>query len=153
MADGRDNHAESRAESQLKSRAESWDGDGSASVSRLAWIASGLGLLLFLGSVGVLGYEGVTRGNGAPAISAELEEVVPAGSRWLAHIRVGNDGGTTGAKVQVEGQLMAGAEALETSVAEFDYVPAGSHQRGGLFFDRDPRAHELRLRVLGYVEP
>lgn len=141
MPDAQENYAESR------------DEDGSASVSRLAWITSGLGMLLFLGSVGVLGYEGITRGNGAPAITAVVEEVIPAGPRWLVHIRVGNDGGTTGAKVQVEGQLMAGAETLETSAAEFDYVPAGSHQKGGLFFDRDPRAHELRLRVLGYVEP
>ncbi|WP_188261541.1 hypothetical protein [Azospirillum tabaci] len=141
MADIRENDVASR------------DEDGSASVSRLAWISSGLGLLLFLGSVGVLGYEGITRGNGPPVITAMVEEVVPAGPRWLAHIRVTNDGGKTGAKVQVEGQLMAGDEALETSVAEFDYVPAGSEQKGGLFFDRDPRAHDVRLRVLGYVEP
>lgn len=140
------------AETQ-ESYTASRDEDGSASVSRLAWISSGLGLLLFLGSVGVLGYEGVTRGDSPPAITAVVEEVIPAGPRWLAHIRVGNDGGTTGAKVQVEGTLMAGVETLETSVAEFDYVPAGSHQKGGLFFDRDPRAHELRLRVLGYTEP
>ncbi|MBK3737132.1 hypothetical protein GAY29_29525 [Azospirillum brasilense] len=110
-------------------------------------------MLLSLGSSGVLGYEGATRGGGPPVTPAVVEAVVPAGPRWLAHIQVTNDGGKTGAKVQVEGQLMAGDEALETATAEFDYVPAGSEQKGGLFFDRDPRAHTLRLRVLGYVEP
>lgn len=145
MADIRENDTTSRSASR--------DEDGSASVSRLAWVSSGLGLLLFLGSVGVLGYEGITRGSGPPVIAAVVEGVVPAGPRWLAHILVTNDGGKTGAKVQVEGQLMADGEAVETSVAEFDYVPAGSEQKGGLFFDRDPRAHALRLRVLGYVEP
>lgn len=145
MADIRENDTTSRSASR--------DEDGSASVSRLAWVSSGLGLLLFLGSVGVLGYEGITRGSGPPVIAVVVEGVVPAGPRWLAHILVTNDGGKTGAKVQVEGQLMADGEAVETSVAEFDYVPAGSEQKGGLFFDRDPRAHALRLRVLGYVEP
>ena len=122
-------------------------------VSRLAWVASGVGLLLFLGSVGVLGYEGVTRHGGDPVIAVAVEEVTHDGTRWHARIRADNSGGTTGAKVRIEGRLQSGPTVLETSMAEFDYLPAGSFQRGGLYFDHDPRTYELRLRVLGYAEP
>ena len=55
--------------------------------------------------------------------------------------------------MQVEGLLLDGENVLEEAAAEFDYVPAGSVRQGGLFFSRDPTAHELQLRVRGYVEP
>jgi uncharacterized protein (TIGR02588 family) len=119
----------------------------------VAWIASGVGLLLFLGSVGILGYEGLFNSGGDPAISLSVERLSHDGRRWHAAIRAENSGGTTGARVQVVGELVSGTTVLETARAEFDYLPAGSTQRGGLFFDRDPAAHELRLRVLGYASP
>ena len=34
-----------------------------------------------------------------------------------------------------------------------DYLPPGSEREGGLFFSRDPRRHEVRLRAKGYVDP
>lgn len=128
-------------------------GADSASISWMAWIASGVGLLLFLGSVGVLGYEGLFRNGGNPVIALSLEEVSHDGKRWHASIRAENTGGATGARVRVAGHLMSGSTIVETAEAEFDYLPAGSTQRGGLFFDRDASAHEVRLRVLGYAAP
>lgn len=126
---------------------------GSAAVSWLAWVTSGIGLVLFVGTVGFLGYEGLFRGDGDPEIALSVEAVSRSGERWHARIRADNSGGTTGARVRVAGQLMSGSTVVETAEVEFDYVPAGSTQRGGLFFERDPAAHELRLRVLGYSEP
>lgn len=126
---------------------------GSASVSWLAWLASGIGLLLFLGSVGVLGYEGIFRSGGNPVIVLSVEGVAHDGQRWHARIRAENTGGATGARVRVAGSLMSGATVLETAEAEFDYLPAGSTQHGGLYFERDASAHDLRLRVLGYAIP
>ncbi|HYG84738.1 MAG TPA: hypothetical protein VD978_00600 [Azospirillum sp.] len=128
-------------------------GAGPTQVSWLAWIASGFGLLLFVGTVGVLGYEGLFRNGGNPVIELSVEDVAHDGRRWHVRIRAENTGGTTGARVRVAGQLLSGATVLETAEAEFDFLPAGSTQRGGLFFERDARAHELRLRVLGYAEP
>jgi len=125
----------------------------SASVSWVARIASGIGLLLFLGSVGVLGYEGLFRHGGDPVIALSVEGVTHDGQRWHARIRAENTGGETGAQVRIAGHLMSGPTIVETAEASFDYVPAGSSQEGGLFFDRDPKAHELRLRVLGYAKP
>ena len=123
------------------------------SASWTVWIASGLGLLLFLGSVGILGYEGLFRHGGPPVIVLGVEEVAHDGQRWHARIRAENTGGTAGARVRVAGDLLSGSAVVETAEAEFDYIPAGSTQRGGLYFDRDATAHELRLRVLGYAEP
>jgi uncharacterized protein (TIGR02588 family) len=128
-------------------------GTGPASVSWLAWITSGIGLLLFLGSVGVLGYEGLFRNGGNPVIVLSVEEVTHDGQRWHARLRAENTGGATAARMVVAGELASGPEVVETAEVEFDYVPAGSTRRGGLYFHRDPGAHELRLRVLGYSEP
>lgn len=131
---------------------DSRDGE-SASVSWVARIASGIGLVLFLGSVGILGYEGLFRSGGDPVIALSVESVTHDGQRWLARVRAENTGGETGAQVRIAGQLMDGPAVVERAEAEFTYVPAGSTQEGGLFFERDPRAHDLRLRVLGYAKP
>lgn len=126
---------------------------GSASISWVAWIASGIGLLLFLGSVGVLGYEGLFRSGGDPVVALSVEDIGHDGQRWHARIRAENTGGSTAARVRVVGHLMSGTAVVETAEIEFDYLPAGSTQRGGLFFDRNVPDHELRLRVLGYAAP
>ena len=126
---------------------------GTASVSWPAWIASGFGLLLFLGSVGLLGYEGLFRGDGGPVITLTLEGVSHDGNRWHARVRAENSGGTTGARVRVVGERMSGTSVEETAEIQFDYLPAGSTQRGGLYFEREPEPGALRLRVLGYAEP
>ena len=130
------------------------EGAGTASaVSWTAWFAAAIGLLLFLGSVGVLGYEGLFRSGGDPVIALRVEAVTHDGQRWHARFRAENTGGETAARVRVVGQLMSGTTIVETAEALFDYLPAGSNQRGGLYFDRDASAHELRLRVLGYAVP
>ncbi|CAO3416886.1 hypothetical protein [Azospirillum doebereinerae] len=128
-------------------------GNGSASVSWLAWIASAIGLFLFLGSVGVLGYDGLFRSGGDPVVALAVEGVRHDGHRWHARIRVENTGEGTAARVRVVGELMSGESVLETAEADFDYLPAGSTQRGGLYFERNAEANPVRLRVLGYAVP
>lgn len=46
-----------------------------------------------------------------------------------------------------------GGEVVEEGEATVDYVPSSSERRGGLVFTRDPRRHELTLRVKGWAEP
>jgi len=125
----------------------------STSVSWLAWIASAVGLVLFLGSVGVLGYDGLFRSGGDPVVALAIEGVRHDGNRWHARIRVENTGKGTAARVRVVGELMSGDSVLETAEADFDYLPAGSTQRGGLYFDRNAETNPVRLRVLGYAAP
>lgn len=120
---------------------------------KLAYAGAAIGALLFALCVGLLGYEGLSPTEGKPAIELRVLDVTKTGSSWLARIEARNDGDATGAGVMVEGTLMSGGSELEKAQAEFDYVPSGSSRRGGLFFSRDPAGFELRLRVLGYVEP
>ena len=53
----------------------------------------------------------------------------------------------------VEGELAGPDGPIETSEATMDYLPPGSEREGGLFFSRDPRRYEVRLRAKGYVDP
>lgn len=126
---------------------------GGSTVSWLARIMSLLGLALFLGAVGLLGYEGLSGAGGDPVITARVEDVVPLGGQWHARITAINSGPTTGAQVAVEGKLMRDGQVIERARLIFDYVPARSQEKGGLFFTRDPSLYELQVRVLGYAQP
>lgn len=67
---------------------------------------------------------------------------------------VNRSGGSAAAvEVEVEGALMSGDAAIETSSLIFDYVPGRAERKGGLFFTQDPRRHRFAVRALGYQEP
>lgn len=118
-------------------------------------VAALLGLLLVLGALGLLLYEGLSGDGAPPDIEIRVESIraQPSGSGYLVEIVAANRGGQTGAEVRVSGELLQDGQAVETSTAVFDYIPDRSERRGGLFFRRDPRAYALQLRATGYVEP
>jgi uncharacterized protein (TIGR02588 family) len=76
-----------------------------------------------------------------------------AGDKHLVKFRVLNQGSTTVAALLVEGSLQQGGKVIESSEANFDYVPSGSEREGGLFFANDPRAFQLTLQPKGYSLP
>lgn len=120
----------------------------------LEWAAAGLGLLLLLGLLAIIGLEAVSgETEKPPAIAVTAGRVVATPGGYLVEIEAANESGGTAAAVQVEGALMAGGTAVETSGLTFDYVPGHSRRKGGLFFAEDPRRHQLALRALGYQEP
>jgi uncharacterized protein (TIGR02588 family) len=55
--------------------------------------------------------------------------------------------------VRIRGELRREAHVVEENVAVLSYVPDGGRQEGGLFFERDPRVHDLKLRATGYEKP
>ena len=120
----------------------------------LEWIAAGIGLILTLGIVAVIGREAIGgEASQPPAIEVSARRLVPTPSGYLVEIVAVNRSGATAAAVQIEGELMAGDTAVETSSLTLDYVPGHATRKGGLFFTRDPRRHRLELRALGYQEP
>jgi uncharacterized protein (TIGR02588 family) len=119
----------------------------------LEWIASGIGLILALGTLGVITAEMLSGGRPVPAVIVDMEGVVETPAGFVALIRAHNPAGATAAKVEIEGKLRQGDDVLETSRIEFDYVPARSERRGGLYFKNDPRHYRLEARALGYSEP
>ena len=120
----------------------------------LEWIAGGVGLLLTLGTFGVIGWEAVTtRGEPPPAIETSVEGVTAAAGGYVVEVRLRNRSHATAAAVEIEGEMSAGGGEPTRSTATIDYVPGESERRVGLFFREDPRRHGLEVRVLGYSEP
>ena len=120
----------------------------------LEWVAAGLGLVLTLAIMVVIGREALNREPGQPpAIEAAALKVTAVPSGFVVEIEAVNRSGGNAAIVEIEGALMAGGNPVETSSLTFDYVPGHATRKGGLFFRKDPRAHRLELRALGYQAP
>ena len=120
----------------------------------LEWIVSALGLVLTIGIALVIGREALSgETTQPPAIEVRATRIVPQPSGYLVEIEASNRSGGTAAIVEIEGALMAGESEVETSGLTLDYVPGHATRKGGLYFRRDPRAHRLEVRALGYQEP
>lgn len=128
-------------------------GQGGGRRSRWEWVAAAVSTLLVLGVVGYLLYDAVARPRTPPSIRVAADTVLHSGGLWLVEFRATNAGHETAAGVKIEGELMRGDSAVESSEAVLDYVPGRSVRHGGLFFRRDPRAYRLELRAHGYQEP
>ena len=120
----------------------------------LEWIASGIGLVLTLGLLGLIGREAITgEPEEPPAIEVHARNVRPLPSGFLVEVVAVNRSGGTGAAVTIEGELRSGETSVETSDFTFEYVPGHAERRGGLFFKADPRKHQLEVRAMGYQQP
>ena len=96
------------------------------------------------------------RGLAADQIFMDLEDSVAPIAKEDARKNVVaalNEGGSTAEGVVVEGELRNGTELIEQSRIEIEFLPPHSRKRAGLFFSRDPKQFELRLRPHGYEEP
>lgn len=119
----------------------------------LEWTASGLGLILAVGGIGYILWEGVTSGGQPPAVQVEVQTIVDRQLGYIVEIRATNRSGNTAAGVVIEGEIKRGGQTVETSETTFDYIPGRSERRGGLYFENDPRQMELTVRPKGYTEP
>jgi uncharacterized protein (TIGR02588 family) len=118
------------------------------------WGIAGIGACLVLGVLGYTAYEGATTGSTPPSVVLHIEDVQHQKSGgYLVRVRAVNEGGSTAAELKVEGALRRDGRTVEVSDTTFDYVPANSYRRGGLFFRQDPRSAEIELRAVGYSDP
>jgi uncharacterized protein (TIGR02588 family) len=123
-------------------------------ISLWEWVVALVGLLVVLGAIGFLGYEAIVEETGPPEVTLRVDAVQATRDGYLVQIRAINRGGTTAAKVLVQGVLTDGRGGrVQASEILFDYVPAHSLRAGGLFFTQDPHKFQLQLRAQGYVEP
>lgn len=117
------------------------------------WAVAVAGFLIVIGTVSFFLYQAFT-GSGAPAeIVIETGEIVSNSGGYLVPIEVTNHGEEVAAGLVVEGVLLDGDTAIETSSVTFDYVPVGSMRRGGLIFRKDPHSYELEVQARGYALP
>jgi len=117
------------------------------------WAAAIVGLVLVCGAIAFLLYKGVARDGVPPNISVEPESVVQVTGGYLVTIRAVNRGDFTAAAVTVEGALHGASGVAETSDMTFQFLPPNSQRKGGLFFEKNPRDFELKLRPKGYEVP
>jgi uncharacterized protein (TIGR02588 family) len=117
------------------------------------WIVAGVGLVLVASVIGFLIYEAFTGKRLPPDVKLSVDSVSEIRNGFLVRITAVNEGGTTAEGVIVEAELKSGTEPVERSRTTIDYLPPRSEKRAGLFFTRDPRQLDLRVRSLGYEEP
>jgi len=106
------------------------------------------GAIIFAAIVAVLLNNALTDPGAPPSIIVELDAIEQVAGGYVVEFVARNEGDTTAAMVEISGE--AGGE---THSATLDYLPPRSERRGGLFFESDPRASELKLRAEGYQDP
>lgn len=117
------------------------------------WILAALGVVLVGAAIGSTLFRAVTHEASPPSFEISVDSITPSVNGFVVAFRVKNTGSQTAASLNIEADLMKGAEKVETSAATLAYAPANSERRGGLFFTKDPRAFELQIRALGYERP
>jgi uncharacterized protein (TIGR02588 family) len=122
---------------------------------RIEWIVGSIGFVLVVGVVTflLLQWHRATVSPVPLSFSFRVLSIDRAGDKHLVKFKVLNQGSTTVAALLVEGSLLRDGKAIESSEANFDYVPSRSEREGGLFFVNDPRAFQLALRAKGYSLP
>lgn len=116
-------------------------------------LAATVGIVIVGGCVGFLGWQGLTADDSPPDLRLQIVEIVPQQSGYLVRVQTANAGGTTAARVRVEGRLTDDRNAIERSEAVLDYVPSQSRREAALVFRHDPRGSQVALRVLGFEAP
>lgn len=121
--------------------------------SWLEWGVAAAGALILFGTIGYMTYYGLTQPDGPPKIAFMHGPVEEAPGGYVMQFTARNDGLSTAAALKVTGQLLEGGQVVEESEATLDYVPEQSERKGGLFFEQDPRQHEVMLQSKGYAKP
>jgi uncharacterized protein (TIGR02588 family) len=119
----------------------------------LEWVVGALGAFLLAGTIGFLVWHALGRNDAPPDVRLAVESVVELQNGYLVQFRAMNQGGSAAAQLLIEGDLAGPDGPIETSEATLDYLPPRSDRQGGLFFARDPRGLDLRLRAKGYAKP
>lgn len=123
-------------------------------IPALEWVSAIIGFFIALALLGFLAVQAVREAEPLPpALEAVAVSLHRAGGQYIVGVEVRNASPATGAGVQVQGILKQGGSEVEESATTISYVPGNSHRRAGLIFTRDPRAHQLDLRITGYELP
>ncbi len=120
------------------------------------WIewATGVGsAVLVLLMVGFIFWEAVTDTHQPPDLAVVITSRVPVTGGYRVTFDIVNSSATTAAGVVVRGEILDGAELVETIDVSFDYVPSESKSSGAIIFSRDPANRNLRVRAASYTEP
>lgn len=124
-----------------------------ADIPLLEWVIGALGLVIVSAVVGVLIYEAVGGDKSPPDIKLTVQSIAPLQNGFLVKVRAENIGGEPAARVSITAEVWEQSKVLESSETQFEHLPPHSFREAGVFFQRDPRPNEIRLRALGYEVP
>lgn len=119
----------------------------------LEWVIASVGLAIVIAVVGVLIYEAVAGDRSPPDVKLTVQSVRPVQNGFLVKIRAENIGGEPAARVSIAAEVWAQSKVVESRETQFEHLPPHSSREAGVFFQRDPRPNEIRMRALGYEEP
>jgi uncharacterized protein (TIGR02588 family) len=119
----------------------------------LEWVMAAIGFTLVASTIAFIAHDALTDAGAPPEITVRSDSISPLEHGYLVTLSASNRGDRTAAAVKVEGELRKGAVTVEKREMSFQYVPARSERKGGLFFTHDPRALELVITAHGYERP
>lgn len=117
----------------------------------LEWVAAGIGLALALICLGFTAWDAFLGEHAPAAIEVRLVGVRQTPYGFIADVEAVNQGGAAASQVVIAGTVR-GADGPDMAEATFDYIPEQSSVSGGLVFESDPRAGDLKLRARSYVD-
>lgn len=120
----------------------------------LEWLVFGLSLVLVIGTLGYLVYNGATSAKTPANIELELGKPQRQRNRFIIPVSVTNNSDTTAETVQIEVTLEKSGIEQESAQLEIGFLPRQSKREGWVTFQTDPRTvEETKARVLGFEQP
>ena len=118
------------------------------------WTVFAVGLVFVASALSYLVYDGATMGSEPPSLEVRLGTPEQRPYNFIVPVTVTNHGDETaeGITVEVSMEDAGGGEPArgELTIA---FLPRRATREGFVTFDQDPRAVQLKARVLGYEKP
>ena len=115
-------------------------------------VASALGVMIVLGTIGFLTAETIRRGDQEPALTVSVVQIREAPPGFVVTVEVRNQSRGAAADVHLAGFDRGSDGGRLQPVARLDYVPGFSSRRASLVFAVHPGSAP-QVRVLGYTRP
>lgn len=120
----------------------------------LEWTVFAISLVLVLGTLGYLVYDGATLGQAPPKIEFQLGQPQPQLDHFVIAVSAINHGDETAQAVHIEVTLESSGQEQESAEFDLAFLPRHSTRQGWVTFQTDPRTVEkIQARVLGFEKP
>jgi uncharacterized protein (TIGR02588 family) len=125
---------------------------GQRRIPAAEWLASLIGSVIVLGTIGFLTFEVFQRSEQEPALTVSVLQVRPTGESFVVDVEVRNQSPSAAADVHLAGADRTAAGRQLQVQARLDFVPGFSSRRASLVFESDPGTAPP-IRIIGYTRP
>lgn len=137
-----------KEQSQQKNQ-DSGQKEGSDPLETLVSLVSGL---LLLGAIAFLAWEGLSTTE-PPRFKTEMGVTWTADGRYYLPLEVHNIGGDSVQNLGLSVMLKEGDRTVGQAETAIAWLPARSHRRAAVIFDKDPRDYQVVTVFKGYESP